>query len=74
MSDKPESSLARLHPGHHWGPFFNDPWSPALDPVVGEVWDRAVRTGQANAKGASPHEDARRDMRPRNPASVASSD
>jgi hypothetical protein len=47
MSQRP---AAKLHPGHHWGPFAKDPWSPDLDPVVGEVWERAVRAGRGSSK------------------------
>jgi hypothetical protein len=50
MSDKPKAPTAKLHPGHHWGPFANDPWSPDLDPVVGEVRERACRAGRVNLK------------------------
>ncbi len=46
MSEKPAAPPAKLHPGHHWGPFANDPWSPDLDPVVGEVWELACRAGR----------------------------
>ena len=47
MSNPPKP---RLHPGHHWGPFAKDPWSPDLDPVVGEVWERAARAGRVRLK------------------------
>jgi hypothetical protein len=46
MSGEPGSLRTKLHPGHHWGPFARDPWSPDLDPVVGEVWERAARGGR----------------------------
>ena len=47
MTEKPQP---KLHPGHHWGPFAKDPWSPDLDPVVGEVWERAARSGRVGVK------------------------
>lgn len=56
MSRKPET---KLHPGHHWGPFAKDPWSPDLDPVVGELWERACRAGRMSltAEPARPRGD-----------------
>lgn len=47
MSDKTVTRPAPLHPGHHWGPFARDPWSPDLDPVVGPAWDIAAMAGRA---------------------------
>ncbi len=47
MSGQTKARRAGLHPGHHWGPFARDPWSPDLDPVVGTAWDLAAMAGRA---------------------------
>ncbi|MCO6416159.1 hypothetical protein JYK14_08260 [Siccirubricoccus sp. KC 17139] len=42
MSEKVTTDDRPLHPGHHWGPFASDPWSPDLDLVTGEAWEALV--------------------------------
>lgn len=51
MSGQTKVRRAGLHPGHHWGPFARDPWSPDLDPVVGTTWDLAAMAGRAGTAG-----------------------
>lgn len=46
------------HRGNPWGPFADDPNSPLLDPVVGEVWDRAVEAARKLRLAAQRTEDA----------------
>ena len=46
MSGQTKVRRTGLHPGHHWGPFARDPWSPELDPVVGAAWDLAASAGR----------------------------
>lgn len=52
MTKPAEPRRPPLHPANHWGPFANDPWSPDLDPVVGEAWELAVRAGRTDAERA----------------------
>ena len=50
MSNETPDQKPPLHPANHWGPFANDPWSPDLDPVEGEVWELACRGGRVGVK------------------------
>lgn len=43
---KQASRKPAMHPGHHWGPFADDPNSKLLDPVTGEAWDQAVEAAR----------------------------